>query len=88
MTALLAATAISGPEAVPALDIAIVHLLYNVSGVIAVYGLPFLRHLPVMGAETLAHVASARKYLAFAYIISVFFLLPTLLLGVTAWIQG
>ncbi|MBE9097974.1 Na/Pi symporter [Vacuolonema iberomarrocanum] len=84
VTALLAATAVSGAEAVPALEIAMVHLLYNTLGVVVIYGIPFLCRLPLIGAETLATVASERKYLAFAYIIAVFFLLPGLLLGVTA----
>ncbi|MEB3214124.1 MAG: Na/Pi symporter [Leptolyngbyaceae bacterium] len=84
VTALLAATAVSGAEAVPALEIAMVHLLYNTLGVIIIYCIPFLCKLPVLGAETLASVASARKYLAFLYIISVFFVIPGLLLGITA----
>ncbi|NER39751.1 MAG: Na/Pi cotransporter family protein [Oscillatoria sp. SIO1A7] len=84
VTALLAATAISGAEAVPALGIAMVHLLYNVLGVVIIYSIPFLCRLPIVGAETLAAVACERKYLAFAYIIFVFFLLPGILLVVTA----
>ena len=84
ITALLAATAIDGAKAVPALEIAMVHLLYNVLGVVIIFGIPFLAKLPIIGAETLAKVASERKVLAFAYIISVFFVIPGLLLAVTA----
>ncbi|MEL7506036.1 MAG: Na/Pi symporter [Cyanobacteria bacterium J06633_23] len=84
ITALLAATAVSGAEAVPALEIAMVHMLYNFLGVVVIYGIPFLCKLPILGAQTLADVASERKYLAFAYIISVFFVIPGLLLGITA----
>ena len=84
ITALLAATAVSGTQAVPALEIAIVHLLYNFLGVIIIYGIPFLCPLPILGAETLAAVASERKLIAFAYIIGVFFVIPGILLGVTA----
>ncbi len=83
ITALLAATAITGAKAVPALEIAMVHLLYNVLGVVIIYGIPFLAKLPIIGAEALAKVASERKILAFAYIISVFFVIPGLLLAVT-----
>ena len=81
---MLAATAVSGAEAVPALEIAMVHMLYNFLGVVVIYGIPFLCKLPILGAQTLANVASERKYLAFAYIISVFFVIPGLLLGITA----
>ena len=81
ITALLAATAISGQEAVPALEIAMVHMLYNFLGVVVIYGIPFLCQLPVIGAQKLADVASERKYLAFAYIVAVFFVIPAIFLG-------
>ena len=84
VTALLAATAVSGAEAGPALQIAMVHLIYNTLGVVVIYGIPFLCRLPIQGAETLAAVAAEKKYLAFAYIVAVFFLIPGVLLGVTA----
>ncbi len=84
VTALLAATSVSGAEAVAALEIAMVHLLYNTFGVIIIYGIPFLCGLPILCAETLATVATERKYLAFAYIFGVFFAIPGLLLGITA----
>ncbi|NET37872.1 MAG: Na/Pi cotransporter family protein [Cyanothece sp. SIO1E1] len=84
VTALLAATAISGTEAVPALEIATIHLLYNLFGVMIIYGIPSLRQLPMIGAETLAASVSKRQYLALAYITVVFFLVPGLLLGLTA----
>ncbi|NER96511.1 MAG: Na/Pi cotransporter family protein [Symploca sp. SIO1B1] len=84
ITALLAATAVSGPEALPALEIAMVHLLYNSFGVILIYNIPFLYPLPMLSAQTLAAVASERKFIAFVYIIGVFFLIPGILLAATA----
>lgn len=83
VTALLAATAVSGAEAVPALEIAMIHLIYNTLGVVLIYGIPLLCKLPLVGAETLAGIAAERKYLAFAYIVGVFFLVPGILLGIT-----
>ena len=83
VTALLAATAVSGAEAVPALEIAMIHLIYNTLGVVLIYGIPMLCKLPLVGAETLAGIAAERKYLAFAYIVGVFFLVPGILLGIT-----
>ena len=83
ITALLAATAVSGAEALPALEIALVHLLYNTFGVIVIYGIPFLCRLPILSAETLAAVSSERKYIGFAYVIGVFFVIPGILLGAT-----
>ncbi|MEL6222213.1 MAG: Na/Pi symporter [Cyanobacteria bacterium J06627_8] len=83
ITALLAAAVVSGSEAIPAIEIATVHLVYNTLSVLIVYGTPFLRPLPIMGAEKLAAVASERKYLALVYVLSVFFVIPGLLLGIT-----
>lgn len=84
ITALLAATSVAGAEAVPALEIAMVHLIYNTLGVVVIYGIPFLCRLPIVMATKLADVASEKKSIAFAYIIGVFFVIPGLLLGATA----
>ncbi|MEL7225570.1 MAG: Na/Pi symporter [Cyanobacteria bacterium J06576_12] len=84
VTAMLAATSVSGAEAGPAMQIAMVHMLYNTLGVVVIYCIPFLCGLPIKGAETLAAVAAKKKYLAFAYIVSVFFVIPGVLLGITA----
>ncbi|MGK0444761.1 MAG: sodium-dependent phosphate cotransporter [Bermanella sp.] len=78
ITALLAATAISGVGAIVALQIALVHLMYNLLGVIVIYGIPFLREIPLKAAERLAEVATKRHSLAALYVLSVFFLLPGL----------
>lgn len=80
ITALLAATAISGPAAPFALQIAVIHLLYNVLGVIIIYGNPLLRSIPLKGATSFAELASNNKLLAAAYILGVFFVTPGLLL--------
>ncbi|NEQ15750.1 MAG: Na/Pi cotransporter family protein [Moorea sp. SIO1G6] len=82
ITALLAATGIT-ENPIPALEIATVHLLYNSLAVVIIYSIPVLRQMPILGAETLAAVATERKYLAFVYIASVFFLIPVLLLSLS-----
>ena len=82
ITALLAATAVK-ENAIAALEIALVHFLYNCSGVILIYGIPFLRKIPIVGAKTLAHVASEKTYLALVYLIIVFFVLPILILNIS-----
>ena len=83
VTALLAATAVSGAEALPALQIALVHFMYNLFGVVVIYSIPWLARIPLLGAENLAAIASERKPLAFAYVVSVFFLIPAMFLGIT-----
>lgn len=76
ITALLAATALSGAGAAAGMQIALVHLFYNVLGVLVVFGLPFLRDVPLKGAERLAEVATQRHSLAAAYVLTVFFIIP------------
>lgn len=83
ITALLAATAVTG-NAAAALQIAFIHLTYNILGVVVIYGLPFLRPLPVRAAEWLGLMASENKLFALAYILGVFFVIPGLCLGITS----
>jgi sodium-dependent phosphate cotransporter len=80
ITALLAATAISGAGAQLALTIALVHVLFNVFAVVLIYGLPFLRDLPVRAAEGLARIGSENKLLALGYVAGLFFALPALMM--------
>lgn len=85
ITALLAATAVTGNTAA-ALQIAFIHLTYNVIGVVLIFGLPFLRYLPVKSAEWLGVTAADNKMVALAYILGVFFVIPGLCLGITSLI--
>ncbi|MCK9174517.1 MAG: Na/Pi symporter [Desulforhopalus sp.] len=80
ITALLAATAITGPTAGVALQIAFVHLSYNVLGVMVIYSIPFLRNIPLRLASTLAKATSRNKIYAIVYIGIVFFLAPAFLI--------
>ncbi len=86
VTALLAATAITGPTHAIAHQIAIAHLLYNLVGVIVIYCIPWLRNIPIAGAEWIARLADKRKELALAYILLVFFGVPAGLVFSYAWL--
>ncbi len=88
ITALLAATAVTGVNAVFALQIALIHLLYNVAGVIVIYGIPWLRNLPLWAAERLAEAAVRRKVYALAYLLVVFFVLPSVAIGASQLLGG
>ena len=85
VTAVLAATAVTG-NAQAALQIAFIHLTYNILGVVVIYGLPFLRYLPVKAAEWLGGTAADNKMAALAYILGVFFVVPGVCLGVSSLI--
>jgi sodium-dependent phosphate cotransporter len=76
ITALLAATAVTGDAAFPALQIALVHLTYNVLGVVVIYGIPIFRNIPILNAQALARLTRRSKYVALMYILCVFFVIP------------
>lgn len=84
ITALLAATAISGPNAGVALQIALVHLIYNTLAVLVIFGIPFLREIPLKASSKLAEVGAERKSLALGYVIGVFFVVPGILVALTS----
>lgn len=84
VTALLAATAVTGAVAMHALEIAFVHLFFNILAVAVIFGLPFLRNLPIAGADWLAGIAAEKKIYAAAWVLGVFFVFPLLLVTVTS----
>lgn len=76
ITALLAATAVVGDNAGLALQIALIHLLFNSAAVLLLFGLPLTRNIPLLLAERFSVLAANRKTLAIAYIVGVFFIAP------------
>lgn len=76
ITALLAAVAVTGANAVFALEIALVHLMYNVLGVTVIYGVKFLRNIPLDLAEKLSIKVAEQKLYGLAYILVLFFVVP------------
>ena len=76
ITALIAALGITGVMAEPALQIALVHLVYNVLAVATIFGLPWLREIPPVFSAALARQVAKRKILGVMYILGVFFALP------------
>jgi sodium-dependent phosphate cotransporter len=76
ITALIAALAIVGPNAELALQIAFVHLAYNVLSVVVIYGIALLREWPPNLSYKLSLKVADRKIYGLAYIIGLFFLLP------------
>jgi sodium-dependent phosphate cotransporter len=83
ITALLAATAITGDAALPALQIALVHLTYNVLGVVVIYGIPLFRDIPIRNAQALARLTRKRRSVALAYILAVFFVIPLVAVAIS-----
>ena len=75
ITALLASLAASSPEA---LTVALAHTTFNVLGILALYGIPFLRPVPIRLAQLLAETAATRRTTALGYTVVLFIVLPLL----------
>ncbi|MEQ3514709.1 Na/Pi symporter [Pseudoalteromonas sp. BZB3] len=80
ITALLAATSITGPAAEVALTIALVHVMFNVFAVALIYGMPLLREIPLQLADKLAKIGAENKPAALGYVLGSFFVLPGLIM--------
>lgn len=76
VTALLAATAVVSGNKLLALEIAFVHFLFNLLGVLLFVSVPWLYELPIRTAEWLGELTERNRGYAFGYIFGVFFVLP------------
>ncbi|WP_349829470.1 Na/Pi symporter [Brevibacterium litoralis] len=84
ITALLAALGLSGVDAVLGLQVAVVHLLFNLCATLVVFGIPVVRELPLRGAAWLAGLAARRTWIAAVWVLGVFVALPAVLIVLTA----
>ncbi len=78
VTAFLAALAATGPHAEAAVTIALVHLLFNLSGTLMIYPVPAVRRIPLGAARWLAATAVRSKRWALLYVLGLFYGVPTL----------
>ncbi|WP_240615611.1 Na/Pi symporter [Alteromonas facilis] len=76
ITALIAALSITGENAGLALQIALVHLIYNVSAVLVIFCIKFLRELPLNLSFKLSTKVAEHKLYGVGYIVGLFFALP------------
>jgi len=76
ITALIAALGVVGVNSGFALQIALVHLIYNVIGVTLIYGIPVLRNVPINLSYQLSVLAAERKVYCAAYVGGLFFVVP------------
>ena len=76
ITALLAA--ITGT--VTALVAAFSHLLFNIFGILIIYGIPALRRVPLFCAEKIAALAVKNKYIPILYLFIVFMAIPAMVI--------
>mmetsp|Transcript_5129 Transcript_5129/g.11650 ORF Transcript_5129/g.11650 Transcript_5129/m.11650 type:complete len:615 (+) Transcript_5129:78-1922(+) len=84
ITGLLAAL-VSGN--VEALQVALAHLFFNLTGILIWYPIPFMRNVPLSGARALGRWTRRSRSVPPIYIIIVFFVIPLLLLGLSELFQ-
>ena len=78
ITAFLAALAVTGANAAAGITIALVHLLFNLSGTLLVYPVERIRKIPLAAARWLANAAVNNRRWALIYVLILFYGLPAL----------
>ena len=84
VTALLAS--LTGTPA--AVTVALVHLLFNLFGIVIIYPIPFIRRIPIILAKGLARRAAERRVYALLYMVGVFFLMPLVFLFIDKMLRA
>ena len=82
VTALLAALAVSGPNAAAGLEIALVHLLFNLSGLLLIYPVQAIRKVPLEAARQVTRLALRSRKLTVLWVALLFYGLPALCIAV------
>ena len=88
ITALLASLTQTGLHFRQSVQIALTHFLFNLSGCILWYILPYFRRIPICLSRRIGRIVSEYRWFALVYIAIVFFLFPliVLLLALIHWL--
>ncbi len=78
VTALLAALAVTGPNARWGIAIALVHLAFNLSATLLIFPVERVRNIPLSAARRLAAVAVRSRRWALLYVVLLFYGIPAL----------
>ena len=76
VTALLASLAATGENAGAGVIIALVHLLFNLTGIVMIYPIAAIRNIPLAGARWFAELAVKSRKWALVYVLLLFYGLP------------
>ena len=77
VTAMLAALSTANTAAI---TVAFAHLLFNISGILIIWPIKKVRHLPILMAEFAAEKAMRNRFLPLIYILFIFFIIPLILI--------
>merc|ERR1712198_410804 len=81
-TSILASFAAGGDNLQAALQIALVHLFFNLTGIILFYPIPWMRW-PISIARTLGNTTSKYRWFAVVYLCFMFFIFPMTMFGLS-----
>jgi len=81
VTGLLASLVSDGTNA---LQVALCHLCFNISGIIVWYPIPFMRKFPLQAAKNLGKTTRVWRGFPILYIFTIFGIVPLLLLGLSS----
>lgn len=84
VTGLLASLVSDGTDA---LQVALCHLCFNITGILIWFPIPFMRKIPLRAARALGTTTRVWRGFPIVYIIIVFFIIPLLLLGLSSLFQ-
>ena len=86
-TNILTALATEGGKTQFAMQLALCHLFFNISGLIIWYPAPPMRRAPTNLAKALGNTVADYRWFAFAYLTFVFFIVPGIIFGLalTGW---
>ena len=76
ITALLASLAVSGPNAIFGIQIALIHFLFNLSGTILIYPIERVRNIPLALARWVSDWAVRSRKIAILRIVMMYFVVP------------
>ena len=80
ITAILASFATGN---IAAITVAFTHFLFNTIGILCFYPIPLFRKIPIALAKGMGNLALKKRRYAFIYVLSVFFLIPGILIFVS-----
>jgi sodium-dependent phosphate cotransporter len=81
-TAILAALAATS-NFDSALQVALCHLFFNLTGILIFYPIPFMRNIPIKFAKKLGTITAQYRWFAVLYLLFCFFLFPAAIFGLS-----
>jgi sodium-dependent phosphate cotransporter len=72
---------------VSAIVIAFVHFLFNLTGAVFIYPIKIIRNVPIGLAKSLGDLAHRKRGYAIAYVLGLFFVVPSLLIIISRYLK-